>query len=80
MIRSHHSLKKRELGNRLFFVKRTYKKRTYLQHSKEYICPRVAGELESDSVALERIREYDELPQEKDWNTSFPIDEVYNNY
>ena len=43
-------------------------------------CPRVAGELESDSVALERIREYDELPQEKDWNTSFPIDEVYNNY
>jgi len=30
---------------------------------------RMAGELESDSVALERIREYEELPQEADWDT-----------
>ena len=30
---------------------------------------RMAGELESDSVALERIREYEDLPQEADWDT-----------
>ena len=30
---------------------------------------RMAGELESDSVALERVREYEELPQEADWHT-----------
>jgi len=30
---------------------------------------RMAGELESDSVALERIREYEGLPQEADWDT-----------
>jgi len=30
---------------------------------------RTAGELESDSVALERIREYEDLPQEKAWDT-----------
>ena len=27
----------------------------------------MAGELESDSVALERIREYEDLPQEASW-------------
>ena len=35
-------------------------------------------ELETDSVAIERIRDYDELPQEADWDTcsqnSFPPD------
>jgi len=30
---------------------------------------RMAGELESDSVALERIREYEDLPQEAVWDT-----------
>ena len=30
---------------------------------------RMAGELESDSVALERVREYEELPQEAAWHT-----------
>ena len=30
---------------------------------------RMAGELESDSVAIERIREYEDLPQESDWDT-----------
>ena len=30
---------------------------------------RMAGELESDSVALERVREYEELPQEAAWET-----------
>ena len=29
----------------------------------------MAGELESDSVALERVREYEELPQEAAWHT-----------
>ena len=36
----------------------------------------MAGELESDSVALERIREYEDLPQEKDWETKGGIDKV----
>ena len=30
---------------------------------------RMAGELESDSVALERVREYEELPQEAAWES-----------
>ena len=30
---------------------------------------RTAGELESDSVALERVREYEELPQEAAWES-----------
>ena len=37
---------------------------------------RTAGELESDSVALERIREYEDLPQEQDWHTEQPLPEV----
>ena len=37
---------------------------------------RMAGELESDSVALERIREYEDLPQENDWDTKGGIDKV----
>merc|ERR1719219_2601544 len=31
---------------------------------------RMAGELESDSVALERVREYEELPQEAAWESN----------
>merc|ERR1712032_1651455 len=34
---------------------------------------RMAGELESDSVALERVREYEELPQEADWESVVPL-------
>ena len=30
---------------------------------------RMAGELESDSVAIERVREYEDLPQEAAWDT-----------
>ena len=30
---------------------------------------RMAGELESDSIALERIRESEDLPQEDSWDT-----------
>ena len=30
---------------------------------------RMAGELESDSVAIERVREYEDLPQEAGWDT-----------
>jgi hypothetical protein len=41
-----------------------------------YPFSRVAGELESDSVALERIREYEELPQERQWYTNCPLDKV----
>jgi len=37
---------------------------------------RVAGELEADSVALERIREYEALPQEREWKTDFPLSKV----
>ena len=36
----------------------------------------MAGELESDSVALERIREYEGLPQEADWDTKGGIAKV----
>jgi hypothetical protein len=36
----------------------------------------VAGELEADSVALERIREYEALPQEREWKTDFPLSKV----
>ena len=36
----------------------------------------MAGELESDSVALERIREYEDLPQEKSWETEGGISDV----
>ena len=38
---------------------------------------RMAGELESDSVALERIREYEDLPQEADWDTPGGIAEEW---
>ena len=34
---------------------------------------RMAGELESDSVALERVREYEGLPQEEAWHTLDPL-------
>merc|ERR1719350_1017727 len=36
---------------------------------------RMAGELESDSVALERIREYEDLPQEAEWESEQPVPE-----
>merc|ERR1712079_154849 len=36
---------------------------------------RMAGELESDSVALERVREYEDLPQEADWESEVPLAE-----
>jgi ABC-type multidrug transport system fused ATPase/permease subunit len=36
---------------------------------------RMAGELESDSVALERVREYEDLPQEADWESVVPLAE-----
>ena len=36
----------------------------------------MAGELEADSVALERIREYEALPQEREWKTDFPLSKV----
>jgi len=35
---------------------------------------RMAGELESDSVALERVREYEDLPQEAAWETQGDLD------
>ncbi len=48
----------------------------FLWQSKlETVC-RVAGELEADSVALERIREYEELPQERPWSTDLPLSQV----
>ena len=34
---------------------------------------RMAGELESDSVALERVREYEDLPQVPQQNNKRPI-------
>ena len=40
---------------------------------------RMAGELESDSIALERIREYEELPQENNWETEGGLDNVRKN-
>ena len=53
---------------------------------KNYISPipilkfnfdfRTAGELESDSVALERIREYEDLQQEKPWDTDSHLPDV----
>ena len=39
----------------------------------------MAGELESDSIALERVREYEELPQENNWETEGGLDNVSNN-
>ncbi len=45
------------------------------QSKLENVC-RVAGELEADSVALERIREYEELPQERPWSTDQPLSQV----
>lgn len=40
---------------------------------------RMAGELESDSIALERVREYEELPQENNWETEGGLDNVRKN-
>ena len=37
------------------------------------IAIRMAGELESDSVALERVREYEDLPQVPQQKTKRPI-------
>lgn len=39
----------------------------------------MAGELESDSIALERVREYEELPQENNWETEGGLDNVRKN-
>jgi len=38
---------------------------------------RMAGELESDSVAIERVREYDDLPQEASWETEGTFDQAW---
>jgi len=48
----------------------------------------MAGELESDSVAIERVREYEDLPQEASWETDGNLDQdwpkqgniVFNQY
>ena len=38
---------------------------------------RMAGELESDSVAIERVREYEDLPQEAAWHTDQTLEESW---